>query len=40
MEQVLVQALTEFANTWEDHQRVVSALADEDDRVHLAIRES
>jgi hypothetical protein len=37
MEELLLQALTEFADAWEDHQRTVAALRDTDDRVQLAV---
>ena len=37
MDQLLVQALREFAETWEDHQRVVDALNEGDDRVQLVV---
>jgi hypothetical protein len=35
---VLVQALSEFADAWEDHFRTVAALADDGDRVQLSNR--
>ncbi|MDX2221618.1 MAG: hypothetical protein SFV21_02650 [Rhodospirillaceae bacterium] len=35
---VLLQALAEFADAWEDHFRTVAALADDDDRVQLSNR--
>jgi hypothetical protein len=39
MEGVVRQALTEFADTWEDHHRTVAALAETSDRVQLAVKE-
>ncbi len=36
LEEVLIQALTEFADNWEDHMNTVSILGAEDDRVQLA----
>jgi len=35
--QVLVQAVTEFVETWEDHQRTVAALSEGDDRMQLVV---
>jgi predicted transcriptional regulator len=35
--QVLIQAVTEFAETWEDHQRTVAALSEGDDRMQLVV---
>lgn len=35
---VLLQALSEFADAWEDHFRTVAALADDGDRVQLSNR--
>ncbi len=34
---VIVQALNEFADTWEDHMQTVQALQDTEDRVHLTV---
>ena len=34
-EGVIRQALTEFCDTWEDHHRTVSALADTGDRMQI-----
>ena len=39
MEGVMRQALTEFADTWEEHHRTVSALAEGSDRMQLVVRE-
>ena len=39
MEGVVRQALTEFADTWEEHHRTVSALAEGSDRMQLAVKE-
>ncbi len=39
LEDILLQALTEFADNWEDHLNPVSILGDEDDRVQLAVRD-
>ena len=36
-DQLLVQALGEFADNWEDHMRTVSALNEGDDRVQLVV---
>ena len=38
LDQVLAQALGEFADTWEDHGRTVAALNTEDDRAVLSVR--
>ena len=37
MDRLLVQALGEFADNWEDHMRTVSALNEGDDRIQLII---
>jgi predicted transcriptional regulator len=37
MDEILIQAVSEFADTWEDHQRVVETLADEDDRLQIVV---
>ena len=37
LDQVLVQAMTEFADTWEEHQRTVAALSEGDDRMQLVV---
>ena len=37
MDQLLAQALNEFVDTWEDHQRVLDALDDGDDRVQIVV---
>lgn len=37
LEEVLIQALTEFADNWEDHLRTVNALNEGDDRVQLSV---
>ncbi len=37
LDQVLVQAVSEFADTWEDHQRVIEALDEGDDRVQIVV---
>jgi hypothetical protein len=37
MDQLMLQALTEFCETWEDHQRTIAALKDTDDRVQLSV---
>lgn len=34
---VIVQALNEFADNWEDHMQTVQALKDTEDRVHLTV---
>ena len=39
MEGVIRQALTEFADTWEEHHRTVASLADSGDRVALVVGE-
>lgn len=39
LEEILLQALTEFADNWEDHMNTVSVLSSEDDRVQLAVRD-
>ncbi len=38
-EGVIRQALTEFCDTWEDHHRTVSALADTGDRMQIVQRD-
>lgn len=38
LDQVVGQALGEFADTWEDHGRTVAALNTEDDRTVLSVR--
>ncbi|MCB2106290.1 MAG: hypothetical protein KDE14_01260 [Rhodobacteraceae bacterium] len=35
---LLLQALCEFADAWEDHFRTVAALAEDDDRVQLSVK--
>ncbi len=37
MDGLLVQALGEFADNWEDHMRTVNALNEGDDRVQLVV---
>jgi len=37
LEEVLIQALTEFADNWEDHLRTVRNLSAADDRVQLSV---
>jgi hypothetical protein len=37
LEAVIVQALSEFADNWEDHMQTVAALRDTEDRVHLSV---
>ena len=37
MEELIAQALAEFAETWEDHLRTVAALKEDEDRVHLSV---
>ncbi len=39
MEGVMRQALTEFADTWEEHHRTVASLADTGDRMMLVVGE-
>ncbi|TAL00127.1 MAG: hypothetical protein EPO08_14535 [Rhodospirillaceae bacterium] len=39
MEAVMRQALTEFADTWEDHHRTVAALAEGSDRMQLVVKD-
>jgi len=38
LDEVLTQALTEFADNWEDHFRTVNALNSEDDRMQLVVK--
>lgn len=38
LNEILAQALTEFANNWEDHMQTVEALNSDDDRVQLAVK--
>ena len=40
VEGVVRQAVTEFADTWEEHHRTVSALAEGSDRMALIVRET
>ena len=37
MDEILVQALQEFVETWEDHLQTVAALKDSEDRVQLSV---
>jgi hypothetical protein len=37
LEEVLIQALTEFADNWEDHLRTLTVLNQGDDRMQLAV---
>lgn len=37
LEALIVQALGEFADNWEDHMQTVAALRDTEDRVHLSV---
>lgn len=37
LEDVLIQALTEFADNWEDHLRTMTVLNQGDDRMQLAV---
>ena len=39
LEEVLIQALTEFADNWEDHLHVVKNLNAGDDRMQLSVRD-
>ena len=39
VEGVMRQALTEFADTWEEHHRTVASLADTSDRTQLVVSE-
>lgn len=39
LEDVLIQALTEFADNWEDHLHVVKNLNAGDDRMQLSVRD-
>ena len=38
IEEIAIQALTEFADTWEDHLKTVKSLNAGDDRMQLAVR--
>ena len=38
LDAILIQALAEFADTWEDHLRTVAALSSEDDRIQLVVK--
>ena len=38
-EALMHQALSEFADTWEDHHRTVKALDDDDDRMQLVVKD-
>ena len=37
LDALIVQALGEFADNWEDHMQTVAALRDSEDRVHLTV---
>ena len=37
MDEILVQALEEFVETWEDHLQTVAALKESEDRVQLSV---
>ena len=37
LDALIVQALNEFADNWEDHLQTVAALQDTEDRVHLSV---
>ena len=37
MDEILVQALQEFVETWEDHLQTVAALKETEDRVQLSV---
>ncbi len=37
MDAILVQALEEFVETWEDHLQTVEALKETEDRVQLSV---
>lgn len=37
VDQVLADALAEYADTWEDHLKTVDALKEGDDRIQLAV---
>lgn len=39
-EEILVLALQEYAENWEDHLDTVDVLKEGDDRVHLVVNES
>lgn len=39
LEEVLIQAMTEFADNWEDHLRTVRTLNSGDDRMQLSVRD-
>jgi hypothetical protein len=39
VEGVMRQALTEFADTWEEHHRTVASLAEGSDRTQLVVRD-
>lgn len=38
MDALLLQALCEFADAWEDHFRTVEVLAEEDERVQIVVK--
>ncbi|MBL8630495.1 MAG: hypothetical protein JNM81_12735 [Rhodospirillaceae bacterium] len=38
MDALLLQALCEFADAWEDHYRTINVLADEDERVQIVVK--
>ena len=37
LDALVLQALAEFADTWEDHQRTVAALGEDDDRMQIVV---
>ncbi len=38
MDAVLIQALCEFADAWEDHFRTVNVMVEEDERVQIVVK--
>jgi len=38
LDEVLTQALSEFAENWEDHMQTIEALKSDDDRMQIAVK--
>jgi hypothetical protein len=38
MDALMLQALCEFADAWEDHYRTIASMNDEDDRIQLVVK--
>lgn len=38
LDALMLQALCEFADAWEDHYRTINAMVEEDDRIQLVVK--